>query len=43
MIDTVPPKGKLTVLTRFSKLDSRIAKVETLSFEMRESRVEDEE
>ena len=36
---TVPLKGKLTVSTRFSKLDSRVAKVET--FEFRESRNEE--
>ena len=45
---TVPLKGKLTVSTRFSKLDSRVAKVETFEFrdariESRESRVEDRE
>ena len=45
---TVPLKGKLTVSTWFSKLDSRVAKVETFEFrdariESRESRVEDRE
>ena len=45
---TVPLKGKLTVSTRYSKLDSRVAKVETFEFrdariESRESRVEDRE
>ena len=45
---TVPLKGKLTVSTRSSKLDSRIAKVETFEFrdariEARESRVENRE
>ena len=47
-VHTVPLKGKLTVSTRFSKLDSRVAKVETFEFrdariESRESRVEDRE
>jgi len=45
---TVPLKGKLTVSTRFSKLDLRVAKVETFEFrdariESRELRVEDRE
>ena len=45
---TVPLKGKLTVSTRSSKLDSRVAKVETFEFrdariEARESRVENRE
>ena len=35
---TVPLKGKLTASTRFSKLDSCVAKVET--FEFRDARVE---
>ena len=35
---TVPLKGKLTVSTRFSKLDSCVAKVET--FEFRHARIE---
>ena len=35
---TVPLKGKLTVSTRSSKLDSRVAKVET--FEFRDARIE---
>ena len=48
MSSTVPLKGKLTVSTRFSKLDSRVAKVETFEFrdariESRESRIEDRE
>ena len=38
---TVPLKGKLTVSTRSSKLDSHIAKVET--FEFRDARIEDRE
>ena len=38
---TVPLKGKLTVSTRFSKLDSRVAKIET--FEFRDARVENRE
>ena len=47
-MSTVPLKGKLIVSTRFSKLDSRVAKVETFEFrdariESRESRVEDRE
>ena len=46
--NTVPLKGKLTVLTRFSKLDSCAVKVETFEFqdariESQESRVEDRE
>ena len=45
---TVPLKGKLTVSTRSSKLDSRVAKVETFEFrdarsESRGSRVKDRE
>ena len=39
MIITVPLKGKLTVSTRSSKLDSRVAKVEM--FEFREPRNEE--
>ena len=38
---TVPLKGKLTVSTQSSKLNSRIVKVET--FEFRDTRVEDRE
>ena len=34
-------EGKLTVSTRFSKLDSRVAKVET--FEFRDARIENQE
>ena len=45
---TEPLKGKLTVSTPFSKLDSHVAKVETFKFrdariESWESRVEDRE
>ena len=36
---TVPLKGKLTVSTRYSKLNSHVAKVET--FEFRDARIED--
>ena len=38
---TVPVKCKLTVLTRSSKLDSRVSNVET--FEFRDTRIEDRE
>ena len=38
---TVPVKCKLTVSTRFSKLDSRVSNVET--FEFRDARIEDRE
>ena len=41
LVATAPLKGKLTVSTRFSKLNSRVAKVET--FEFREARIESRE